>query len=67
MDAASGADLVLFMIDASELLTTDDMEIFSSVYTRKCIIILNKADKTLKIKPKDIYEHFRFSADPSLQ
>ncbi|MBP3753347.1 MAG: tRNA uridine-5-carboxymethylaminomethyl(34) synthesis GTPase MnmE [Lachnospiraceae bacterium] len=67
MDAASGADLILFMIDASDLLTTDDMEIFSSVYTGKCIIILNKADKTLKIKPKDIYEHFRYSADASLQ
>ena len=67
MDAASGADLILFMIDASDLLTTDDMEIFSSVYTGRCIIILNKADKTLKIKPKDIYEHFRFSADASIR
>ena len=67
MDDATGADLILFMIDASDLLTTDDMEIFSSVYTGKCIIILNKADKILKIKPKDIYEHFRFSADSSIR
>ena len=63
LDAASGADLVLFMIDASEYLETDDMKIFSSVFEKKTIIILNKADKTLKIRPTDIYEHFKCSAD----
>ncbi len=67
LDAASGADLVLFMIDASEYLETDDMEIFSSVYEKKTIILLNKADKTLKIRPHDIYEHFRYSADEELK
>ena len=67
LNAASGADLVLFMIDASEYLETDDMEIFSSVYEKKTIIILNKADKTLKIKPSDIYEHFRYSAGESIR
>lgn len=67
LNAASGADLVLFMIDASEYLETDDMEIFSSVYGKKTIIILNKADKTLKIRPSDIYEHFKHSADESIR
>ena len=67
LDAASGADLVLFMIDASEYLDIDDMEIFSSIYEKKTIILLNKADKTLKIKPHDIYEHFRESANASIR
>ncbi len=66
LDAASGADLILFMIDASELLTTEDMEIFSSVFGSRVIVILNKADKTLMIKPSDIYEHFKCSADKSV-
>ncbi|MCR4792215.1 MAG: tRNA uridine-5-carboxymethylaminomethyl(34) synthesis GTPase MnmE [Lachnospiraceae bacterium] len=63
LDAASGADLVLFMIDASEYLDNDDLEIFTSIYDKKVIVILNKADKDIKISPADIYEHFRYCSD----
>lgn len=67
VDAALSADLILFMIDASEYLHMDDLEIFSKVHDKKCIIILNKADKPLMIKPLDVYEHFRECGDISLR
>lgn len=61
--AAENADLILFMIDGSEYLTTEIMQIFSAVYKQKLIIILNKADKTLKVRPDDVYIHLKESAD----
>jgi len=63
LDAAESADLILFMIDGSELLTTDIMQIFSAIYKQKVIVILNKADKTLVVRPSDIYEHLKESAE----
>ena len=66
LSAAESADLILFMIDGSELLTTDIMQIFSAVYKQKLIIILNKADKTLMVRPDDVYNHLRESADKEI-
>ncbi|MBP5701965.1 MAG: tRNA uridine-5-carboxymethylaminomethyl(34) synthesis GTPase MnmE [Lachnospiraceae bacterium] len=63
LSAAENADLILFMIDGSEYLTTEIMQIFSAVYKQKLIIILNKADKTLKVRPDDVYIHLKESAD----
>ena len=65
-EAAENADLILFMIDASEYLTLDIMQIFSAVYKRKLIIILNKADKTLMVRPDDVYSHLKESADKEI-
>jgi len=66
LDAAKNADLILFMIDGSELLTIDIMQIFSEVYKQKVIIILNKADKTLMVRTDDVYNHLRESADQEI-
>ncbi|MBO7531541.1 MAG: tRNA uridine-5-carboxymethylaminomethyl(34) synthesis GTPase MnmE [Lachnospiraceae bacterium] len=63
LSAAENADLILFMIDGSEYLTTEIMQIFSAVYKQKLIIILNKADKILKVRPDDVYIHLKESAD----
>ncbi len=65
-EAAENADLILFMIDASEYLTLDIMQIFSAVYKRKLIIILNKADKTLMVRQDDVYLHLKESADKEI-
>ena len=51
------------MIDGSEYLTTEIMQIFSAVYKKKLIIILNKADKTLMVRHDDVYNHLKESAD----
>lgn len=64
--AAENADLILFMIDGSEYLTTEIMQIFSAVYRKKLIIILNKADKTLMVRPDDVYNHLKESADKEI-
>ena len=66
LSAAENADLILFMIDGSEYLTTEIMQIFSAVYKKKLIIILNKADKTLMVRPDDVYNHLKESAEKEI-
>lgn len=61
LEATDIADLVLFMIDASEMIEMDDLEIFGNICDKKTVIILNKADLGLKIKKQDIYHHFVYS------
>ena len=43
--AIKKADIVLFVVDSSELLTAKDKEIFELVKNKKYIIIANKSDK----------------------
>lgn len=67
LEASDIADLVLFMIDASETIEMDDLEIFGNICDKKTLIILNKADLGLKIKKSDIYNHFIFSGGGKLK
>ncbi|MCD5413570.1 MAG: tRNA uridine-5-carboxymethylaminomethyl(34) synthesis GTPase MnmE [Clostridiales bacterium] len=43
------ADLILFMIDASESLTKEDMQIIELIKNRKALVIINKTDLENKI------------------
>ncbi len=48
------ADLVIFMIDLTSEISTEDYEIFNQVDKSKLLILFNKADKTARISEADI-------------
>lgn len=52
------ADLVLFMIDTSESLTSEDFGIFNEIKGRKKIIVANKIDLPPASTLKKISQHF---------
>jgi len=39
-----GADLILFVVDASEPLTSEDYKIYETIHAKQVIIVVNKAD-----------------------
>lgn len=53
-DAFNKADLIIFIIDASQELSREDMDIFEHINTRKSIILLNKQDKGNRVTARDI-------------
>ncbi|MCL5774374.1 MAG: tRNA uridine-5-carboxymethylaminomethyl(34) synthesis GTPase MnmE [Firmicutes bacterium] len=55
-EALSGADIVLFVIDASSRLTGEDIKIFKDVEGKKCIFILNKKDLPSLIEIEKLME-----------
>ncbi len=44
MQAAEGADLILYVVDASESLNADDVRIMEFIRGKKAIVLLNKTD-----------------------
>lgn len=44
MQAAEGADLILYVVDASEPLNADDVRIMEFIQGKKAIVLLNKTD-----------------------
>ncbi len=48
--ALEGADLVLFVVDGSQGVTEEDMEIYEKVKNKHHIVIINKCDLGCKIK-----------------
>lgn len=60
IDRAKGhikeADLCLFVLDSSQPLSEDDMEIAAELKNRNVIILLNKTDKDQKIYVADVTE-----------
>lgn len=44
MQAAEGADLILYVVDASEPLNADDVRIMEFIRGKKAIVLLNKTD-----------------------
>jgi tRNA modification GTPase len=56
------SDLILLMIDGSQELNMEDMEIFEDVKFKKKVVILNKNDLPLKIELEEIKK--RFHQDP---
>lgn len=53
---AGEADLIVFMIDASEPLTEEDGEIFGIIKNKKTIVLLNKQDLGSTISAGDVRE-----------
>lgn len=51
------ADLILFMLDASNELSSEDIEIFSMVKNKKYIVLLNKIDLGQKISLDKLKEY----------
>ncbi|MGL5260586.1 MAG: tRNA uridine-5-carboxymethylaminomethyl(34) synthesis GTPase MnmE [Lachnospiraceae bacterium] len=51
---AMKADLILFLIDSSNLLNENDLEIINLIKNKKVIIVLNKCDLEQVIKKEDI-------------
>lgn len=54
---ATNADLVIYVIDASTNLDENDYEIMKLLQDKKTIILLNKSDLDIKIKPEDVKRH----------
>ena len=53
-ESFNNADLVIFMLDASEPLAAEDNEIFDHMGERKAIVLLNKTDIDKKIEESEI-------------
>jgi len=52
--AIEQADIVLLLIDISQPLTSEDVELIYRTTDKKRIIVLNKSDLTHKLNPKDV-------------
>ncbi|MBR6898436.1 MAG: tRNA uridine-5-carboxymethylaminomethyl(34) synthesis GTPase MnmE [Lachnospiraceae bacterium] len=55
---AESADLILFVIDSSDILTEDDYKIYSYIKNKKCILIYNKTDLAPAVSEEAISESF---------
>lgn len=53
------ADMVLFVLNASEALSEEDRMLMQLVSTKKSIILLNKMDLSTKIEIDHVYESFK--------
>lgn len=51
------SDLIIFVVDGSEELSEEDLEIIRHIGNRKTIVLLNKKDKGLVVSEKQIKEH----------
>jgi tRNA modification GTPase len=51
---AEEAELLLIVLDGSEALDRDDMEVLKGAAGKKAIIILNKADKGIRLNPETL-------------
>ena len=55
-EKAEGADLILYVIDSSEILNDNDREILDKIKEKKGILILNKIDKEQIITKEEVKE-----------
>jgi len=55
-EAFNNADLVLFMVDGSEMLSGDEAELLSRAKNKKVIVLINKIDINKKIFERQIRE-----------
>lgn len=51
------ADLIIFIVDGSSKLTSEDIELFSYGGERKCIVLINKSDIGKEIEEKEIKKY----------
>lgn len=54
---AKDADLILAVVDSSNPIEKDDIDILESINNKKCIVIVNKIDLQTKIEYEKIYEY----------
>jgi tRNA modification GTPase len=54
--AFNDADLIIFVMDGSRELENEDLEIIDIIGNRKAIVLINKADKEIKISESDVKE-----------
>ncbi len=64
--AAEGADLILYVIDASLPLDADDEQILQLIKGRKALILLNKTDLETVVTEEDVKEAV-FASNPAKQ
>ncbi len=56
MQAAEGADLILYMVDASEPMDEDDVRIMQFIRGKKAIVLLNKTDLPAMLTQQELEE-----------
>lgn len=61
LEFAQNANLILFMVDASTGVVSDDDDIYSRIHKKEKIIVINKKDLLGCDKRVSIPEHWRFS------
>ncbi len=57
MEHASEADVLMLMLDSSNELTDEDIELFKFIVDKKAIVLLNKSDLSAKLTVEDIKRH----------
>lgn len=55
--AANDADLILFVVDGSNNICKEDIEMFDLIKDKKAIIILNKSDMKLQISKEELKKY----------
>lgn len=63
--AAADAALVLLVIDASEKLKDEDMQVIDAALGRPAVVILNKSDKPTQVKAADFGDDFGYIIEAS--
>ncbi len=58
-DLVEQADLVLYVIDSSQALTTEDDAIMDLIHDQKVIILMNKSDLNRQVKKEHLKEHLQ--------
>ena len=58
-ERVADSDLLLLMLDGSQVLDEDDLEIFNEIKGKKKVVIVNKSDLPLKISLEDIRKRFQ--------
>ena len=60
-ESFNNADLIIFMVDGSEELREEDLEIINHIGDRKTIVLLNKKDKGLVVSKEQMKEKIKNS------
>ena len=58
IDSIDDADLILFVLDSSRPIDSDDEFIINKIMDKKVIILLNKSDLVSVISEKDVYKKY---------
>lgn len=56
-DRLARADLVIWVVDGSEPITVQDLDILPEVQPRKAVVAMNKNDLPRRLNPRDLGEH----------
>ncbi len=57
LEKAKNADLILYVLDASQEITSDEKELLESLTNKNIVIILNKCDLDIKINLDDLKDY----------